>query len=66
MANKKQDGFGNEIQKMTYTEFLNHVSNKGMWLKGDTIQVKNKEGCVISTIVLLNDGEDKSRHNPNK
>lgn len=53
----QDDGFGNEVEYMNWEQFQSFVSSKGLWCKGDTIQVKNKDGSVISTTILTEDGE---------
>jgi hypothetical protein len=54
---RQDDGFGNEVEYMTWEQFQDFVTNRGMWCKGDCIQVKNKDGSVISTSILIEDGE---------
>lgn len=57
-SNKRDDGFGNKVDYMNWEQFESLTSNKSMWVKGDQIQVKNIDGCVISTIVLIENGDD--------
>jgi hypothetical protein len=53
----QDDGFGNEVQYMNFEDFQVYVTNKGLWCKGDQIQVKNSSGRVIATTILTEDGE---------
>lgn len=55
-SRNKQDGFGNEVEYMTWEQFQGFVRNESMWCKGDCIQVKNKDGSVISTTILIENG----------
>ena len=59
MKTKKQrtDGHSNKVQYMSWEQFQSFVTNKGMWIQGDEIEVRNKAGCVISTTILTEDGE---------
>jgi hypothetical protein len=56
----KTDGFGNKLEVMTYENLVNWVAQKTMWCSGDTIQVKNKSGCVISTTIIKDETLTKS------
>lgn len=53
---KQTDDFGNEIEYMTWEQFQSYVTDKSMWCKGDQIQIKNKEGSVIATTILMENG----------
>ena len=54
---QRQDGHGNQVEYMNWKQFSNFTGNKSMWVKGDQIQVKNIDGSVISTTILIEDGE---------
>ena len=56
----KQDGFGNEVEYMNWKEFQDFVTNNSLWCKGDQIQVTSRMGGVISTTILIEDGERRS------
>lgn len=52
---RKNDGYGNLISIKNLDELKDFVDislNKEMWVNGDRIQISNKEGCVINTIVI--------------
>ena len=47
-----QDNFGNEVEYMNWEQFQNFATNAYIWCKGDEIQVRNKDGSVVSTTIL--------------